>query len=461
MRISHSTERLGPTMDCTSRVAEEIKVAPPRLSWVRTRFAFLSSATVRRGVVALADQGVVSATNFLTGVIIGRSCIKEEFGLYMLGFSIVLFAMNLQTSLISTPYMIYSSRLTGREYARYTGSTLIHQLGLSALIIIILVIAGVVLSLGVGHHGLVPVVWALVVVITVILLREFARRICFVNMRFKTALFLDSGVAVVQICGLLFLGYFGLLTATKAYWVIGLASGIGAVAWLIRMRKTFAVQLTWGISDFRRNWSSGKWLFASGFLYALSMNLYPWILAAFHGTASAGVWAACFGIVSIGNPLLVGVQNFLGPKIVHTYAQGRAKAFRQFVLKAGAVFSLVITPLFVALLFFGGSLVVIFYGDKYTGNGLVVSILALNLLISTFAFSFSRALFAMERVDVDFAVNFVFLFVLLTLGLYLIKAFGPLGIAFSLLIGNTAVCAFRYLFLIRLSRSASIQKITK
>ncbi len=68
----------------------------------------------------------------------------------MLGFSIVLFVMSLQASLISTPYMVYSPRLKGGEHARYTGSTLIHQLGLSALIIIILVIGGVVLSFGIG-----------------------------------------------------------------------------------------------------------------------------------------------------------------------------------------------------------------------------------------------------------------------------------------------------------------------
>ena len=59
----------------------------------------------------LADQGVSSATNFLTGVIIARACSKEELGLYMLGFSLVLFVTDLQTSLISTPYMVYAPRL--------------------------------------------------------------------------------------------------------------------------------------------------------------------------------------------------------------------------------------------------------------------------------------------------------------------------------------------------------------
>jgi len=458
VRISNSTESRNPGPEAATSAPEGIAIAPSFRGWIRAGISLLSRKTTHKGIITLTDQAVASATNFLTGVIIGRACTKEQFGLYMLGFSIVLFVMSLQTSLISTPYMVYSPRLKSSEHARYTGSTLIHQLCLSALIIIILVIGGVVLSSGIGPRGLAPVVWALVVVITFILLREYARRVCFANMRFKTALILDSGVAVVQICGLLLLAYSGLLSASMAYWVVGLACGIATGGWLISKRKTFALQLTRAISDFGRNWSFGKWVFASGILWALSTNLYPWILAAFHGTASTGVWAACFGIAAIGNPLLLGVQNFLGPKIVHSYTEGGAIALRRFVFKASAVFSLLITPFCVALLLFGGFLVVFLYGDKYAGNGLVVSILALNLLISTVAFSFSRALFAMERADVDFVVNFVALFIMLSLGLWLVKAFGPLGVACGLLAGNTAATAVRYIIFSRFVRSVSTQR---
>lgn len=396
-------------------------------------------AALRKSIITLADQTVASATNFLTGVIIGRACAKEEFGLYMLGFSIVLFVVNLQTFLISTPYMIYSPRLKGSAHVRYTGSTLIHQFGMSFMAVVALALGGVVLSLGIGPQSLTPVVWVLVVVITFILLREYARQVCFANLRFKTVLILDSCVAVVQVGSLLLLSYLGLLSASMAYWVVGLACGLAGTGWLIRMRNTFTLQLTRAISDFGRNWSFGKWVFASGLLWALSMNLYPWILTAFHGTASTGVLAACFGVAAIGNPILLGVQNFLGPKIAHVYAEGGAIILRRFVFKASAVFSLIIAPFCVALLLFGGSLVLILYGDKYAGNGLVVSILALNLLISAMRFPFSRALFAMERADVDFYVNFIALFVLFTLGLWLVKAFGPLGVACSLLAGNTAL----------------------
>jgi O-antigen/teichoic acid export membrane protein len=95
-------------------------------------------------------------------------------------------------------------------------------------------------------------------------------------------------------------------------------------------------------------------------------------------------------------------------------------------------------PLCLILLVFGGSLMARLYGAKYAGNGTVVSVLAVNLLVSAAAFTFSRSLFAIGRADVDFMVNFAALFVLLTLGLWLVRAWGPLGAAYGLLIANIA-----------------------
>ncbi len=413
----------------------------------------LSGATPRKALVTLADQAVASTTNFVTGVIIGRACTKEEFGLYMLSLTIMLYVTNLQTSLILTPYMIFSPRLKGNAQALYTGSTLIHQLAMSALAILCLAVGGVVLSLGMGPQGLAPVVWALAVVIAFILLRDYARQICFAQLRMRTALLLDSCVAVGQIGGILLLAYLGVLSASRAYWVIGTACGLAALAWLIWIRTEFTLRISTAVLDLGRGWSFGKWVFASGLLWTLSMSLYPWFLAGFHGTASAGVWAACLGIVAIGNPLLIGAQNFLGPRIAHSFAEGGRSALRRFALRGSMAYSVLVIPLCLILLVFGGSLMARLYGAKYAGNGMVVAVLAVSVLVSAAAFTFSRALFAMGRADVDFMANFAALFVLLTLGLWLVRAWGPLGAAYGLLIANIAASVSRVVMCAVLTRS--------
>src|ERR1035438_208101 len=84
------------------------------LYWFRQALA--PETALHQSIVSLADQGVASATNFLTGIIIARACSKEELGLYMLGFSLVLLAGGLQTTLICTPYMVFAPRLKGSAH---------------------------------------------------------------------------------------------------------------------------------------------------------------------------------------------------------------------------------------------------------------------------------------------------------------------------------------------------------
>jgi len=184
-------------------------------------------------------------------------------------------------------------------------------------------------------------------------------------------------------------------------------------------------------------------VFASGLVWTVSMNLYPWFLAYFHGAVSTGVWAACVGVASIGNPAIMGLQNLVGPKISHVHAAAGPKALRRLVLRITAAVALPVSLLCLALILWGGRLIVLLYGRQYAGNGLVVTVLALNLIVNATAFAFSRALFAIERADLDFLLNFAALFMMVALGFWLVRAYGPVGAAFGLLSANFVTSAVR------------------
>ena len=405
----------------------------------------LPGETARKGIVTLADQTVVSATNFLTGVIIGRACTKEEFGLYMLGFSIVLIVIDLQYSLISSPFTVYSPHLKGNDHAKYSGSTLIHQLSLSVLIILALAVTGFVFSLGIGPQGLATVVWTLFFVIMFIMLRDYARKFCFANMRMKTALLLDSCVAVVQIGGLLLFAHLGLLSARNAYWVVGIACSLPALIFIIRSREQFIIRIREVFSDFRKNWSLAKWLFATTLIYMSSIQVYPWLLAEFHGISVTGELAACMGVIFLANPFLIGLGNFIGPKTAHTYAKGGVEKVQHIVTKSTLFLAMTMGLFSILMLFFGGHIVVLFYGSKYVGNGLVVGILALSQFSSAITIPVNNGLLAIERPDVRFKSYLLALVITLTIGLWLVKSYGPIGVACGLLAGNVIASTFRYI----------------
>ena len=420
----------------------------------------LSGAATRGGMVSLADQMVASATNFLTGMIIGRVCARDEFGLYMLCMSVVLFVLDLQTSIISSPFMIYSQRLSGRRHALYLGSTLVHQWALALLLILLLAGGHLLLGLGIGPAQLDPVVRSLAGVIAFIMFREYVRRVCFAGLQMVHALLVDCCVALVQVGGLLLLAWQGILSTRMAFLVIGLACGMASTGWLILNRRAWVIRPQSVAADFRKNWEFGRWVFASGLLWALSMNLYPWFLAHYHGVAAAGAWAAAYGVVAIANPLLFGIQNFLGPKIVQAYTRGGMTGLRRFVVRVTVVFFLLVLPLAMILFAFGGNIVVLVYGAKYGGNGGVVAILAVNMLVTAAAFILSRAILAVEQSRIYFVANLVPLIILFAFGILLVKKFGTIGVAWGNLASTVATAAVLLFFFSGLKRRTGEGKDT-
>ena len=430
---------------------------PARRSFLPFRVNFSSERALNQGFLSLADQAVASVTNFATGVIIARASSKEEFGLYMLGFTLILLVTDLQTSLIATPYMVYAPRLQGRAHAQYTGSTLIHQVVFSLLTTLVVIGAACAARFGVGPHGLEPVLWALAGVGSLIMLREFVRRICFASLKLRTVFVFDVFIGVGQICGLLVLAHFKLLSASRAYWVIGATCGLAVLCWLWLNRHHYHLRIDESVLDLKRNLVFGKWVFASGLLWTASTNLYPWLLAFFHGAAAAGVFAACLGVVSASNPALLGIQNFLGPKIAHVYATRGRIGLRKFVLKISGSMAIPVSLLTLIMIFWGDRFIGLLYGSRYTGNGRVVAILACNLLLSAVVFSYSRALFAIERADLDFALNFAAIFIMLTLGLWLVKIHGPFGAALGLIIAGGVTSILRVGAFLKLTSSAGTE----
>jgi O-antigen/teichoic acid export membrane protein len=329
----------------------------------------------------------------------------------------------------------------------------LQQLGLCALAVSGLLIAAGAFSLGIGPAGIAPVMWTLSAVLAFIMLREFVRRLCLANLRMATAFAFDVVVSSLQLAAVLLLAHWGKLSASRALCVIGLACGLAALTWLASNRKLFRVRRDRAVEHLRQNWGLAKWVAATAVLWSLSMNFYPWIITAFKGTAETGAFAACFGVVSAGTMLLLGVQNYLGPKIATVYAQSGADAMHRFVVRISLALCLPLIPFCVALGWFGDPLLQWIYGAQYAGNGAIITILSLNLLALALAFSFSRALFAVERADIDFKVNCAAFLVLLTFGIWMVRAHGAWGAAWGLLAANTVAGAFRYGAFVHVIRS--------
>jgi O-antigen/teichoic acid export membrane protein len=408
----------------------------------------LAKATVLpdryRSFFALCDQGVVSATNFATAVIIGRVCGKAELGVYALAWTLISLTTEISAVLTTAPYTVFSPRLSQRQRSRYLGSVLVHQLLLS-LMFASTMVAGAVLG---SWRGWLPnnvssAVTTTAGVILFIGLREFVRRVSFAELKVGIALLVDVTACLVQAGGLLLLLHFGVLNASRTYALLGISSALVAVGWLT---------LQWGAirpgkrlygRDLKRNWRFAKWVLGSCILSQFARYLYPWVLAAFHGTSVTGLWAACSAIVALGNPVALGLGNHVLPNISNVYVSSGTAAMRRQVHRSGLQFAALLMPVVLILAVWGERLVTGVYGKTYAGSAGVVFLLALNMLISSLMYPYSQGLFSLERAKADTLVNVVSVALLFTIGIAAVKSYAAVGAATALLVSTSITALIR------------------
>ncbi|HEC05348.1 MAG TPA: hypothetical protein ENJ12_00720 [Thiolapillus brandeum] len=81
-------------------------------------------------MLVLFDQGMLSIASFVTGIFVAQSTGKEEFGLYILCWSILNVLLGFSDALANRPFAIHLPHMQQDERAGYQGSALIHNITL-------------------------------------------------------------------------------------------------------------------------------------------------------------------------------------------------------------------------------------------------------------------------------------------------------------------------------------------
>lgn len=417
-----------------------------------------------RVVLTLADQGVVSVATFLTGVMVSRAT-QAGFGMYALVLTLWVFAGEAQNSLVATPQMLRLPRLNAQQARRFNGSLLVHQFALAAVITLGLLVASAILFAiegtpsGLGLHGYSLVTLVTALSVGPIALRSFARSFCFATRDVPGAFALDLATSVLQLAGIAAIFFGGHL---DHWWlavvVLAGANLISAAAWTWMARDRFAIDARRALVDLRRNWAVGRFIFASSMLWAAGVQAYPWMISLMAGPRQAGIWGACNALASLGNPLLMGVQNLMGPAIAHAHAKHDLAAFRRYVLRCTVAFVAVVVPPCVLLAAGSNFLLTHINGGDYAGNGTVAGTLAAMLVLQGISFPTSRGLFSLGRAGIDTMANVGPLVVLALIGPLFVSRHGVLGAAVSLLVAQAAGSAVRFAAFLWITRPAAAAK---
>jgi O-antigen/teichoic acid export membrane protein len=395
-------------------------------------------------LIALSDQGLVSVTNFATTMMIGRVCGKAELGVYTLAWTLMSLVTGISSTVIATPYTVFSPRLAHSRRRRFRGSILMHQLLLSTMFALTIAAAAFLASrAGWVSENISTVVTTAAAVLLCIGVREFVRGVSFAELRTSWALSVDVIACCGQAAGLLLLLYCQALTASRALVVLGMSSGLAAAVWFALHGKAFRFNTKLLAQDWRRNWDFAKWVFGSAIAWQAATYLYPWMLTIFHGTSATGAWAACSAIVATANPVLLGLNNYVSPKIANVYASGGILEMKRYVHRSSLTFAALLSPLVLVLVTFGDRILVAVYGGEYSGAIALLFPLSANILINSLSGPYAQGLFNLKRAKADMFVNVVSIVLLFTIGIFAVKFYGTLGAATALLASTLVATGIR------------------
>ncbi|MGH7195096.1 MAG: lipopolysaccharide biosynthesis protein, partial [Candidatus Saccharimonadales bacterium] len=353
------------------------------------------------------------------------------------------------------PYTILIARMRCRRRASYAGSALVHS-GLAALVSMLLLCIGAqALSMGLGFPRLAPVVWMLAATLPLMLLREVARRFFFADLQLARAVQLDAAVAACQLSLIAWLAVSGRLSATTALAALGLGCAVSGAAWLARSRHRFEIHRRRVVRDWRCNWSLGRWVFVEQMCGTTNSYSLHWLLAMLLGAAATGEFAAAVAVVSLSNPVIIGLGNVLGPATARAFATGGAPEMRRLIQTFTSRMAGLMLLFCLVIAVFGDAALTALYGPAYANHGMALTLLALGLAVNALGMAADSGLRAVGQPRETFVASLLALLVTLAAGVLLTPAWDISGAACAVLAGNLVGTAARWFAFLRFSSGAN------
>lgn len=375
---------------------------------------------------SLADQGVVSAGNFLTTVLVARAFPTGDYGLFAIVFGTMLVLHTVHGGILTYPLSVRGAASDALGLRRLTTCCLL----LTAVLAIPLWPVLVVLLAVLHHLSLLPWVLAAAVIWQ---MQETTRRGLMAHTRHREALIGDTATYGGQVILILLASTSGTLGLQRVFACMAVAASVGLVLHLIVLRPLSAdPQKALGI--LKPFWSVGRWALLANLAHAVTMQAFLWLLAR-TDIRQAGIFQALLNPLAFTNPVAFSLGNVVVPVVAQVRTQTHASG-RHLLGKYLLQGLLLLLPYYVLLLTFPAHTLRLFYGPHsgYTAYPVALRLLVLGFLASYGAHVLGSFLFGAEDSAGVSRAQLVSSICAALLGLPLAAAFGVNGAAVGFVI---------------------------
>ena len=402
----------------------------------------------------LLDQAVVSGGNFLTTLVLARTLVPAQYGLFSLLF-LSLFGINTcHSSLVVYSLTLRGAVANSRDLRRLTFASMLHTALLSIPLAAVLCLIALVL-----HHG--EVCLAISVAMLAWQLQEATRRILLACRRVPAAILPDATCYIGQAV-LMFV-----VRPSSLASIFLLFALTSVVAWLWQLALLgVEVSRAYVREHAGYSWRMGRFVLGGNLLNMLTLQIPSWGLASFAaGAPAVAGYQSLLNLAGVANPIIFSASNLLIPAVAREAPRGVAHA-RSTVLRQGMRYGLLLLPCFAILFAAPGAVMKFVYG---AASPYLVFAGLLRPFVLAFAVQYVATVVGayeggMSRPRTYLWVQVAGTVLLLTAGLWLIRSFGIAGAVYAMLLAASArllvfvLCAHagdRKLFRVSAERAAT------
>lgn len=338
------------------------------------RVRFVNMAIKRDALFGVLDQALISLSNLGIGFLLIKLTTKDSYGLYGIGFSIILLSVGSVNSLITTQMAVFAPEK--EEKKQYCLSMLLSQyIILTPIWLTFLLVSAVLRYIGLISSEIFLYGVVLSVVILAATFHEFMRRYFYVDLKPSRVLQIDL-VNVLLIFIIIIAAVINQvsLTHVEATIIYGVGAVIGGLTGLLYsglLRKPSLIDVK---SSLGESWLHGSWALAGTIVSWLQTQGYVAILSIFASAASiaeanaARLFLAPVGFISTGL-----VMVFM-PRLAILKNEGNHQAVLSVSQKVLMIILFVIVVVVLSTLLVKDYVIKEFFPAEYSGiGGLILS----------------------------------------------------------------------------------------
>ena len=334
----------------------------------------MSMRLAKAASISLANQVVSSGTNFAVVLFLVRVLEKGEFGLYSLGFAVMLLLAGLSSSAIAVQYVVNLPDQPLELRADYA----LHHANATALLSSALLLFGLLLAVLpislIEQHLRPHLIIACFLAAALYGCRDFLVRVAYSEKKEKFVLYSSLTVMLVTIPGLLAMQKWwpDMLSAGSALYVLAMAQIAGWVLLQALLKLPIKRSTRSGMwMAFQHAWKGGRWNVMTNIVYNLRTQAHNFIVAPMLGLAAVAEINAARVLVTPAVMAIPPLSQIILPRLSVQRQQG-IQRLRRYTIMVIAGMAAIALGYSLLLLPWIDELIVLALGEAYQDAKLLV-----------------------------------------------------------------------------------------